>query len=78
MKSETEQKYNIMVERLSAGTLHDLTMQKLSVLCEAVEANNAAASATAFRELTSKCWNDVKDFSNALKALSTFRQKFKQ
>ena len=78
LKAETEQKYSVLMDRLASGSLHDLTLQRLSALCEAVESNNGQASGAAFRDLTAKCWNDVKDFSNALKTLSQFRQKFGQ
>lgn len=78
LRAETEQKFNIMVDRMAAGSLHDLTLQKLKAISDAVEASNHQAASTAFRELTVKCWNDVKDFSNAMKALSSFKAKYGQ
>lgn len=76
LRAETEQKFSIMMERLAAGSLHDLTLQRLKAISDAVEAGNHQAASTAFRELTVKCWNDVKDFSNALKVLSSYKAKF--
>jgi len=78
LRGETEAKFLVMIERMSAGQLAPLTLSKLSAIVEAIEANNSQVSSQAFRDLTQKCWPDVKDFSNALKALSTFRQKYGQ
>lgn len=75
-KTETEAKFNIMVDRLNAGQLNNMTLQKLQSLLSLVEQSNSQGAQAAFRELTQKCWADVKDFSNALKVLSSFKQKY--
>jgi hypothetical protein len=78
LRGETEQKFSVLMERMSSGCLQETTLQRMQALVQAVEADNSQAASAAFRELTVKCWNDVKDFSPALKALSTFKQRFPQ
>ena len=78
LRSETEQKFEILTSRLAAGGLQPVTLEKISAIVQAVDANNSQAASVAFRELTVKCWNDVKDFSNCLKVLSSFKQRFPQ
>ena len=75
-KSETEAKFNAMADRINAGQLQGVTLQKLQGLLSLIEQNNNQGAQAAFRDLTQKCWADVKDFSNALKVLSSFKQKY--
>ena len=77
-RSETEQKFNIMMDKLEQGGLQPATVSKLQVIAEMVEQSNHQGASQAFRDLTQRCWADVKDFSNALKVLSSFRQKYGQ
>lgn len=76
LRNETESKFSIMMDRLKANALQDLTLQKLQLIADCLEQNNAPGASQAFRELTTKCWNDVKDFSNAMKTLVSFKQKY--
>lgn len=75
-KTDTEAKFNIMIDRINASQLQAITLQKLQSLIGLVEQNNSQGAQAAFRDLTQKCWSDVKDFSNALKVLSSFKQKY--
>lgn len=77
-KADTEAKFNIMVDRINAGQLQAATLHKLQGVLGLVEQSNHQGAQAAFRELTQKCWGDVKDFSNALKVLSSFKQKYQQ
>lgn len=69
-KADTEAKFNIMMDRLNGGQLQAPTLQRLQSLVAHVEQSNHPGAAAAFRDLSQKCWGDVKDFSNALKVLS--------
>ena len=62
-----------MMDRIKAAQLNATTLQKLQGLCGLVEQNNSQGAQAAFRDLTQKCWMDVKDFSNALKVLASFK-----
>ena len=64
------------MNKLGSGVLADLTITHMQMIADAIEQNNSQASGQAFRDLTQKCWPDVKDFSNALKVLSQFKQKY--
>lgn len=75
-RGETEAKYQLMIERVRGGQLQPATLQKLDNIVNLVEQGNAQGAQAGFRDLTQKCWMDVKDFSNAVKVLSSFKQRF--
>jgi len=62
-----------MMDRLKAGQLQPATLQKFGVILAHVEQNNGQGAQAAVRELTQRCWADVKDFSNAVKVLASFK-----
>ena len=53
-----------------------LTLEKLMALATQIEQGTPVQASNANRELTQKCWADIKEFSNALKALSTFKKNY--
>jgi len=71
--SDADAKFNILMERLNDGNLNPLTLQKMQTLSDCIEQANHQGSGAAMRELTQLCWGDIKEFSNALKVLSSYR-----
>jgi hypothetical protein len=65
-----------MLDRISSNSLNPLTMDALNVLSQAINEGNYQGCQQAFREITQKNWGDVKDYSNALKTIANFKQKY--
>ena len=73
MSNDTNQKLNIMLDRLQNNELNQLTIGNLSNLSQNINDGNHQGSQQSLRELNTKCWADVKEFSNALKAIAGFK-----
>merc|ERR1719163_325125 len=78
LKADTESKLALMVDKINGGQLPPATLEKLQTIMLRIQEGNGPAAQAAFREATTKCWGDVKDFANALKLLAAFKQKYGQ
>jgi hypothetical protein len=65
-----------MLDRLNNNEINTVTIANLSNLSQNINDGNHQGSQQALREINSKCWADVKDFSNALKAIAGFKNKY--
>jgi len=76
VKGDTEQKFNIMMERMQGNKISQVTLEKIDFLVTQIKNGQTQGRQAAMRDLTSKCWPDIKEFSNALKVLSNFKDQY--
>lgn len=76
MKQDTEQKFNVLKDRLATHEVSQQVLTLLNSITVSVEQNNFSAAMNAHKDLTQKNWNEAKDWANAVKILITFKQRF--
>jgi hypothetical protein len=78
MKQETEQKYNILIERLRENSVSPNVVAQLKQMTQAAEQNNFNGALAMHKDLAQRNWQECKDWGNALKILISFKQRFHQ